>query len=204
MHRRRDTCCGETSGHETQLVCGHFTFDPKARLILLDSLPDWLNNTLKIIGGKAGTETMGSGLIALKLSEIIYMQAIRAFMSNEGRVRKRLAGFTDPHISRILQNIHTSPEHPWTVTEPAQIAGLSRTTFSTRFDELLTHTPLAYMTAWRMQLARRLLIDSRLAIIEIAERSGYRSETTFGRVFKRYFDRPSASYRRNAITRPAV
>ena len=52
---------------------------------------------------------MGSGLIALKLSEIIYMQAIRAFMSNEGRVRKRLAGFTDPHISRILQNIHTSP-----------------------------------------------------------------------------------------------
>tara|TARA_B100000161_G_scaffold86737_1_gene60625 strand:- start:4119 stop:4313 length:195 start_codon:yes stop_codon:yes gene_type:complete len=64
---------------------------------------------LKIIGGKAGTETMGSGLIALKLSEIIYMQAIRAFMSNEGRVRKRLAGFTDPHISRILQNIHTSP-----------------------------------------------------------------------------------------------
>ena len=145
---------------------------------------------------------MGSGLIALKLSEIIYMQAIRAFMSNESRVRKRLAGFTDPHISRILQNIHTS-QASWTVTEPAQIAGLSRTTFSTRFDELLTHTPLAYMTAWRMQLARRLLIDSRLAIIEIAER-GYRSETTFGRVFKRYFDRPPASYRRNAITRPAV
>ena len=70
-------CGGETSGHVTQLVCEHFTFDPKARLILLDSLPDhiclhyfgksapdWLNNTLKITGGKAGTETMGSGLIA--------------------------------------------------------------------------------------------------------------------------------------------
>ncbi|MEC7575673.1 MAG: helix-turn-helix transcriptional regulator, partial [Pseudomonadota bacterium] len=94
--------------------------------------------------------------------------------------------------------------HSWTVTELAQIAGLSQTTFSTRFDELLTQTPLAYMTAWRMQLARRLLIDSRLAIIEIAKRSGYRSEAAFGRVFKRYFNRPPASYRRNAITRPAV
>ena len=208
---------GETSGHETQLVCGHFTFDPEARHILLDSLPDhiwlrdygkstpdWLNDTLKIIGGEAGTETMGSDLIALKLSEIIYTQAIRAFMSNEGRARKGLAGFTDPHISRVLQTIHTSPKHPWTVAELAQITGLSRTAFSTRFHELLTQTPLAYMTAWRMQLARRLLIDSRLAIIEIAERSGYRSEAAFGRVFKRYFDTPPASYRRNAITRPAV
>lgn len=60
------------------------------------------------------------------------------------------------------------------------------------------------MIAWRMQLAQRLLIDSHLAIIEIAERSGYRSEAAFGRVFKRYFDTPPASYRRNAITRPAV
>ena len=55
-----------------------------------------------------------------------------------------------------------------------------------------------------MKLARRLLIDSRLAIIEIAEPSGYRSEAAFGRVFKCYFDSPPASYRRNAITRPAV
>ena len=60
------------------------------------------------------------------------------------------------------------------------------------------------MTAWRMQLARRLLIDSRLAIIEIAERSGYRSEAAYERVFKRYFDTQLASPRRNAITRPAV
>ena len=60
------------------------------------------------------------------------------------------------------------------------------------------------MTAWRMQLARRLLIDSRLAIIEIAERSGYRSEAAYERVFKRYFDTQLASHRRNAITRPAV
>ena len=56
------------------------------------------------------------------------------------------------------------------------------------------------MTAWRMQLARRLLIDSRLAIIEIAERSGDRSEAAFGRVYKRYFDTPPASYQRNAVT----
>ena len=55
-----------------------------------------------------------------------------------------------------------------------------------------------------MKLARRLLIDSRLAIIEIAERNGYRSEAAYERVFKRYFDTPRASHRRNAITRPAV
>ncbi|MEC7656401.1 MAG: helix-turn-helix domain-containing protein [Pseudomonadota bacterium] len=55
-----------------------------------------------------------------------------------------------------------------------------------------------------MQLARPLLIDTRLAIIEIAERSRYRSEAVFGRVFKRYSGTLPANYRRSATTRPAV
>lgn len=197
------------SGYETQLICGHFAFDPGARHILLDSLPsyllikdygkstpDWLDDTLKIIGGEAGNDRLGGDLIALKLSEIIFTQAVRKYLMTDGRMRPGLAGFSDPKICRALEAIHLEPSKSWTVEDLARVAGLSRTSFSNRFNELLDHTPLNYLTAWRMQLARRLLIDSELPIIEVAEQSGYRSEAAFGRVFKRHFEVPPASYRR--------
>ena len=111
--------------------------------------------------------------------------------------REGLAGFADERISRALQTIHAAPDRPWTVADLTCVAGLSRTAFSNRLHELLDHTPFGYLTDWRMQLARRLLIDSDLLIIDFAERSGYQSEAAFGRVFKEHFETPPASFRRS-------
>ena len=85
------------------------------------------------------------------------------FSERDGLVR-----FADERISRALQTIHAAPDWPWTVADLACVAGLSRTAFSNCFHELLDHTPLGYLTDWRMQLARRLLIDSDLSIIDVA------------------------------------
>ena len=85
------------------------------------------------------------------------------FSERDGLVR-----LADERISRALQTIHAAPDWPWTVADLACVAGLSRTAFSNRFHELLDHTPLSYLTDWRMQLARRLLIDSDLSIIDVA------------------------------------
>ena len=104
--------------------------------------------------------------------------------------------FADERISRALQTIHAAEDRPWTVADLACVAGLSRTAFSNRFYELLDHTPLGYMTVWRMQLAHRLLIDSDLSIIDVAERSGYQSEAAFSRVLKKNFETPPSSFRR--------
>ena len=194
--------------HETQLICGHFAFDEDANHPVIEALPsfihirnygetagNWMENTLKVIGSEAGQGQLGSDLIALKLSEAIYAQAIRTYLAN-GAGNTSLAGFTDPAIARALKAIHQSPEHPWTLVELARVAGLSRTSLSTRFNQCLSTTPLGYITQWRMQLARQRLTDTRSSIIEIAEGVGYNSEAAFGRVFKKYFGQGPASYRR--------
>lgn len=201
-------------GHETQLICGHFAFDPGARHRLIDALPayihirdyggtapDWLDSTLRIIaaeaGQGAGQQNLGGDLIALKLSEIIFTQAIRKFLATDGADRPGLAGFADARISRALEAIHADPAGDWTVEGLARVAGMSRTAFASRFNTLVADPPLAYLTDWRMQLARRLLLDSDLPMIDVAERTGYKSEASFGRVFKKHFDMPPAGFRRS-------
>ena len=197
------------TSHETQLVCGHFAFDKHASHPLIDALPSsihiknygevtgsWMESTLKVIGSEAGREQMGGDLIALKLSEIIFAQALRTYLNSDGVDRPVLAGFSNPGISRALKAIHKEPAFPWSLDILSKIAGMSRTSFATSFSRCMTMTPLGYITYWRMQIARQELAGSRTAILDIAEGVGYHSEAAFGRVFKKHFETAPASYRR--------
>ena len=143
-----------------------------------------------------GNDKMGSDLIALKMSEIIYAQALRTYLNTEGKHHPVLAGFADQRIIRALKAIHADPAYPWTLESLSSHAGLSRTSFATKFATYLAVTPLNYITQWRMQIARQLLITSNDPIIKVAENTGYQSEAAFGRVFKKYFDIGPATFRR--------
>lgn len=197
--------------HETQLVCGHFAFGKDASHPLIDALPAhihinnygeasgvWLENTLRVIGAEVGQEHLGSDLIALKLSEIIFAQALRSYLESEGQDTPVLAGFADPHIARVLTAIHNAPGEPWSLEKLAAISGMSRTAFASRFSQCITMTPLGYITHWRMQIARQQLANSNEPIIEIAEQVGYGSEAAFSRVFKKHHDESPGKYRRLA------
>lgn len=197
--------------HETQLVCGHFAFDPEAGNMLVDALPDhihipnygeaagaWMEHTLKVIGAEAGRDGMGGDLIALKLSEIIFTQALRVYLATAGCKHPVLAGFADPGIGRALSAVHKQPGHAWTLATLARAAGMSRTAFANRFVQTMGMTPMSYVTYWRMQVARKLLAASGEPIIAIAERVGYGSEAAFSRVFKKHQAKAPAAYRRAA------
>lgn len=198
--------------HDTQLICGHFAFDKKIQHPLINALPSfihinnygmeagrWLDSTLNVVGAEAGRDLPGCDLITLKMSEIIFVQTLRAYLQKEGANQPVLAAFADIRISRALEAIHENPENPWTLESLAKIAGLSRTAFTQTFTRYLNTTPLVYMTDWRMQIARQLLIESGASIIHIAERTGYQSEAAFSRVFKRYYHLAPASYRRSLL-----
>lgn len=197
------------TSHETQLVCGHFTFDDHARHSLIGALPShilignygeasgkWMENTLRVIGAEAGREGIGNDLVAIKMSEIIFAQALRTYLTGEGASRPVMAGFANPQIGRVLSAIHDAPGHAWTLEELSDIAGMSRTSFVSRFSQFMETTPLGYITDWRMQIARQMLVESSAPIIEVAESVGYQSEASFGRIFKRLIGTAPATYRR--------
>ena len=81
----------------------------------------------------------------------------------------------------------------------AREAGLSRTGFAERFSARLGLTPMAYVTSWRMQIAREALVVRGLSVAEAAELSGYASESAFSRVFKKEIGVSPAAFRRSGF-----
>lgn len=202
---------GDANDREIQLICGHFSFAPHARHLLLDRLPayihirnygeaagPWLDASLRMIGAEAGGARLGGDLIALKLSEAIFAQAIRAYLEHEVDDHHPLAAFADPHINRALAAFHQDPTRPWSVEELAREAALSRTVFAQLFSEKMQLTPMQYLTSWRMQIARDGLARHRLNIAEVAHMAGYSSESSFSRIFQKEVGMRPAAFRNAA------
>jgi AraC family transcriptional activator of mtrCDE len=189
---------GEDDNRETQLICGHMSFGKDASHLIFDQLPPfihipnygevsgkWMEATLRVVGEEAGRGQFGGDLITLKMSEVIFAQAIRTFIYDQGKERVGLAGFTDPNLSRALNAFHRQPAEVWSVEDLAKEAGLSRTSFAQKFSQKMGLTPMQYLTSWRMQIARQGLTEQRMSVSDVAAVAGYASESAFTRVFKK-------------------
>lgn len=200
----------------TQLICGHFAFAPGARHVLFDRLPGrivvpdygaesgaWLEATLRVIGAEAGGARLGGDLIALKMSEAIFAQALRSFIEASKDRDGGLAGFADHRLTRAMAAFHEAPAGDWTVAALARTAGMSRTAFAQTFAAKLGATPMQYVTSWRMQLARGALAEEDIPVAEVAERAGYASESAFNRAFRKEVGQPPAAFRQSIRAMPA-
>ena len=200
---------GNEDDNETQLICGHFSFEKHARHILIDRLPPlihlknygetagrWMEATLRVIGDEAGGQRLGGDLIALKMSESILAQAIRTFIESDDSSLWGLNGFSDGQLSKALDAFHKRPNRSWTVENLAQCAGMSRTKFAVQFQRKMAMTPMQYVSAWRMEIAKQTLADPSNSLSDVAESAGYASDSAFTRVFKKEIGMTPANFRK--------
>jgi AraC-like DNA-binding protein len=80
--------------------------------------------------------------------------------------------------------------------ELAEKAALSRTTFFERESHAAGVTPMEYLLAWRMALAKGLLRRKEGRIAEIADRVGYGSASTLSVAFTRHVGQSPTQYAR--------
>ena len=187
---------GETIS--TRLVCGHFNFDTNIEHPFIKELPSiihisdiekkelsWLESIINLIIQEAGSEKSGRNVIVHKLGEVLFIYVLRAYMQKNSKKRGFIAAMQDKRICKVLKSLHKKPEQDWQLTSMAQLAGMSRTSFSNHFKKLTGETPFNYITQWRILEAQELLRDSNKSVGEIAEKVGYQSEAAFNRVFKK-------------------
>ncbi len=96
-----------------------------------------------------------------------------------------LAGLQDRQLALVLQAIHAEINHNWTLPRLAGLAAMSRSAFARRFQETIGMPPMAYILRWRMAVAKSALINERLTLDEVAERTGYGSAGALSHAFLR-------------------
>lgn len=215
---------GETGGHHlmelggggalTQMICGSFQFDQSNSPPLLAVLPpvihlrqehgrvsEWLEPALKMLALEARQSRPGSVTLVSRLLDIIFVQALRAWMATEPPASGGwLGALRDPQIGAALGLIHREPARAWSVETLAQAVSMSRSPFAARFSALVGEPPMTYLTRWRMRMASSLLTSERLNVSEVAERIGYQSEAAFSKAFKRHFGHPPLTMKRAQAT----
>jgi len=191
------------------LVCGEFSFDDLGNHPLLENLPQklyisgnesyntqWLDNAMGFIGHEAAKLEPGAHAIIDRLSEIILIQVIRATLEATEESIPFLSAFTDSRINRVLSAIHANPANNWSVENMGQLVNMSRSSFSNRFTELAKMTPLQYVIFVRLQKASRLLSETSIPLVTVAESIGYQSEASFSQAFKKQYGMRPGEFRR--------
>ena len=67
------------------------------------------------------------------------------------------------------------------------------------FRQTLDMSPAAYYRRLRLQTARRMVVDTRLQLQEIAIRTGFNSLSAFSRRFKQHYQQTPGDCRRQAL-----
>lgn len=195
----------------TQMVCGHFGFSEGADHPLLRALPDaivmtppdrarhpLLDETLRLVVRRAFVDGLGAAAAIARLSEVFFIETIRASSERHPELAGVIRAMTDPQVGRALELIHHEPGKAWTVETLAAEVGMSRSRFADRFSELMGEGPMSYLTAWRFQRALVLLGQPRANIQRVARSIGYRSAAAFSRAFSLRFGAPPSDYRYDA------
>ncbi len=182
-----------------EYLCGAFRFGALAEHPLLSALPPaivvraaqggphpWLQVHLEAVVCEARSGRPGGEAVVARLSEILFVQAIRYHLADlPATATGWLGALRDPSLGRAVALMHRHPERPWTVASLAREVGMSRSHFAQRFAAGVGRSPLAYLAEWRMHLGRTLLRGGALRVGEVARRVGYGSEAAFSTAFRR-------------------
>ena len=209
--RKRKGLVRYSSGHgaTTKIIVGNFTFDGPSGKWLTDALPEVITfrmdqgqssamqTILQILTLESQAENMGSSVVVSRLADILFVQAIRAHAAQAGATGAGwLQGLADRQLRAALRAMHEEFEKQWTVGELASAAGMSRSAFAARFKQVLSESPIEYLTRWRMHRAMQLLREGDLKIAKVASLVGYESDGAFNKSFKRAIGIAPGAYRK--------
>jgi AraC-like DNA-binding protein len=201
-------------GEQAELLCGGFAVDLLMAQPLLEALPtvvhlhgeeghapEWLAGLMRMISVELASSGPGSEAVVTRLTDALLAQALRQAILDGNRSSAGASAVSDPQIARALRLVRERPDDHWTVPKMAAAVGLSRSTFADRFRAATGETPMQHLTAYRLARAAEYLRSTNAAILDIARRTGYESDVSISKAFRRQFGMSPGAYRRASAER---
>ena len=149
-----------------------------------------LDLMLELIGARQGFAT------ALQVSRLfIYDQARLPDEPQQSAAFGRLTR-RDGRVAEAVRVMEETVEDPIPISMIAQRVGITARHLQTLFADVLNISPKAYYLALRLNQGRRLMLETRLPVLEVAGRCGFHAAGTFGRAYRQHFGESPIATRR--------
>jgi AraC-like DNA-binding protein/mannose-6-phosphate isomerase-like protein (cupin superfamily) len=202
-------------GERAELICGGFAIDQLTARPLLEALPlvvhlrghegrapEWLAGLIRMISLEMAANRPGAEAVVSRLTDALLAQALRAHLVATDPVSG--GPVTDPQVARALRLMRERPDERWSVPKLAAAVGLSRSAFAERFRAATGETPIQSLTRYRLSRAAAYLRTTNAGVREIARRTGYDSEATISKAFRRHYGTAPGAYRKAAGSAPGA
>ncbi|MFK3797001.1 MULTISPECIES: helix-turn-helix domain-containing protein [unclassified Pseudomonas] len=127
------------------------------------------------------------------LFEYILIVLVRRAIEEGMIARGGLSAILDPQLGKAINAIHLNPDQEWTLKQLAELACMSRSKFSAQFLKVVGVSPIAYLTAWRMKLARDLMKQG-VKLKIVAASVGYSSQAALSKAFTQEMGLPPGEW----------
>jgi AraC-like DNA-binding protein len=177
---------------------GSFSIESVNASLLLALLPDAIyipgsagrgtrfGRVIELLSEECAADYPGKELIIQRLLETLLVEALRwDIIGNHEASAGLLNALRYPALARVLRAIHEDVRRRWTVAYLAGIAGMSRSGFAARFNEVVGCAPIEYLARWRIALAKQALLSGTKSLDRIADDIGYESASAFSTAFSK-------------------
>jgi len=140
--------------------------------------------------------------LALEVSSAFIYDGVHSATDTQPLVSLGMLENKEP---RVAAAIHIMEQHIDEVISMIKIAEqlkLSVRMLEYLFNQTLNLAPGAYYRRLRLQTARRMVVDTRLKLQEIAIRTGFNSLSSFSRMFKQYYQQSPGQCRKQSTENP--
>ena len=133
----------------------------------------------------SGSQTGQDAMLDAMVRQLVIM-LLRSYLTvrKSALIEMSRAGVVDRRLRRAIEFMHDNFGRELGVEEIASAAYLSEYHFARLFKQITGVTPHVYLANLRLEKARRLLLETQLAISEIAATVGYQSQSHFTKMFR--------------------
>ncbi|MGR5149592.1 AraC family transcriptional regulator [Photobacterium alginatilyticum] len=177
-----------------EVVCAEISYGAGRHNPIANTLPEMVLLPLARCPGLSGVVSSlfeevhscknGRTLVMDRLTEVLVVMLMRELVSQGVVKQGMLAGMSHPKLAPVLLAIHKNPGLSDSVTELAQLAAMSRTTFIETFRQVLGVPPGDYILGWKISVAQSLLKRG-MSISHVADEVGYSNTSGFARAFRK-------------------
>jgi transcriptional regulator GlxA family with amidase domain len=140
--------------------------------------------------------------LALEVSRAFIYDGVHSATDTQPLVSLGMLENKEPRVAAAIHIMEQHIDEVITMIKIAEQLKLSVRMLEYLFNQTLNLAPGAYYRRLRLQTARRMVVDTRLKLQEIAIRTGFNSLSSFSRMFKQYYQQSPGQCRKQSTENP--